>query len=380
MAREAHTTLADPRPALRRAADLVRQHPTFSGRYEEARRVIRVFRRPAFYEISQRCNLKCEGCYYFENQSRQPVHEERSLAAWEEFFAAESERGVSMAYFLGAEAALEPERLMAASGYFPHGNIGCNGTIRVDPAIPYRVAVSVWGGDDASDRKLRGASVFRKVFQNYRGDPRALIHYTLSRWNLGGVRTMAEMCRDNGVKLTFNIWSPTRTFLEKLRAHSANDDGFFRVSQPDDTPLLSGAGLEDARRTVSSAMDEFPDTIVYSRAYNDWSTRPEPLHEVDPATGIAMHCGSRVIGPMRYYGPDLKPMHIKCCTPDIDCTDCRIVSGGWSGKLQLTERDVGSASTFSDWLEMVITLGRIFVHNRRERGSELHAHAAAAAE
>ena len=72
-------------------------------------------------------------------------------------------------------------------------------------------------------------------------------------------------------------------------------------------------------------MEDFPETVLYSRNYNAWSTRDEPLHPVD-ADGIAPDCGSRITPLMHYYGADLERKEIKCCTPDLDCSQCRIMS------------------------------------------------------
>ena len=351
----------DVRVTLKRIRDICGRRPDLHERYGRAKEIIRVFRKPAFYEITQRCNLKCEGCYYFEGSLEKIVPEQESTSAWEAFFAAESGRGVSIVYFVGAEPALEQERLFAAGRYFRYGNIGTNGTIRIDPAIPYRIAISMWAGDDETDRKLRGASVFRKAFKNYRGDPRALAYYTLSRWNLEGARTIAEMCRDNGIPLTFNIYSPTTTYLSKLREGRPNDDAFFRVSTPDDTPMLSNEDLGQVRRIVLDLMEEFPETVYYSKAYNEWSTKQGPLHDVD-RNGIATNCGSRIVGSMKYYGCDLAPMQKKCCTPDLDCSQCRILSGGWSTKLQPDNADLFDEEAFSRWIEMIEAIERIFVY------------------
>jgi hypothetical protein len=357
-----HRAAGDPRQVLNRIHEILEDHPDLRPRYEVAKQIVRVFRKPAFYEITQRCNLKCEGCYYFEGSLGDLVQEEDSAEAWDEFFAAEAERGVSIAYFVGAEPALHQERLVAAARYFPYGNIGTNGTVKIDPVVPYRVAISMWAGDDETDRKLRGASVFRKAFKNYRGDPRALVYYTLSRWNLDGARTIAQMCRDNGLPLTFNLYSPTTTYLRKLAEGQSNDTEFFRVSRPGDTPMFTDEDLVSARHVVLDLMEEFPETVLYSRAYNDWSTRPSQLHEIDES-GLAPRCGSRIGGHMNYYGSDLKPMTKKCCTPDLDCRQCRIMSGGWSTKLQPDAQDLVDGASLAQWLEMVEAIKRIFVYH-----------------
>ena len=350
-----------PRLVLQRVRDIIVANPSLSVRYNEAKQVVRTFRKPAFYEVTQRCNLKCEGCYYFETDFV-PVSETVDLAAWQAFFAAESCRQVSMVYFVGAEPALEQDRLFAAAQYFEHGNVGTNGITRIDPAIPFRIAVSVWGGDDAIDRMLRGSVAFRKAFKNYAGDPRAIIYYTLSELNLETARVIAEMCRDHGLPLTFNMYSPTNLYLDKLSLNQVNDDRFFRIGRPDKTPCFSPEGLMRARQIVDDLMERFPETIVYSKAYNDWITEPGPRYYIEPSTGLATGCGSRIDGTMSYYGADLLPMTPKCCTSAIDCSMCRMLSGGWSSKLQPNEDDVHDDAAFSRWLDLIGVLDRIFIY------------------
>jgi len=69
--------------------------------------------------MSKRCNLWCEGCYYFENKDLQTQKEQKDITVWDDFFATEQQRNVSMSYFVGAEPALEQARLRAAAGRIP---------------------------------------------------------------------------------------------------------------------------------------------------------------------------------------------------------------------------------------------------------------------
>lgn len=363
--------MTDRRNRLIRLRELLAGAPHLADAYEDAKQVVRAFRKPAFYEVATRCNLFCEGCYYFADDFR-PVEGVEDPAAWEAFFAAEAERGVTMAYFVGAEPALEQERLLAAARHFPHGNIGTNGTIRLDPAIPYRIGVSVWATDVKTDAALRGGSTFAKAIRNYAGDPRAIILYTLTRTNLGDVRRLAEICRDNGLPLTFNMYSPTHTYLNKLNQGVGNDREFFRISSPESNLCWDETSLAAVRDLLPRLMEAFPDTIVYSRAYNDWATRPGPLYDIDPQTGIARDCHSRMVGQMRYFLTDLKPGSAKCGTSDAVCSECRMYSGGWSSKFEPRDEDVADAAAFGRWLEMIATLGRIFLmeHARPARSAQ----------
>lgn len=343
---------------------LLKARPDLRAGHARARAVVRAFRRPAFYEIETRCNLKCEGCYYFEGGSTHHLSPKADEGAWSRFFAAEAARGVSMAYFVGAEPALAPKRIMAAAPYFPWGNIGTNGTIRIPKDAPFRIGVSVWAGDDAEDRTLRGASVFRKALRNYAGDPRAIMLFTVSRWSMHQIDAVARMCADNGVPLTFNLYSPTRSYLQKLAAGQPRDDRFFRVSSGADTPMLEAEDLRRIHGALGEAMDRHPDTVIYSHAYNDLMCRPGPRYDIDPATGIARDCHSRMRDPMRYHTADLQRAEVKCGTPDVDCSQCRMYSGGWSSRFAPRMDDVASAEAFAAWTGMIETLGRIFLFDR----------------
>lgn len=355
--------MSSRRDRLVRLGALLRAAPHLAAPYEEAKRVVRAFRKPAFYEVATRCNLFCEGCYYFRDGFSAP-EEETDQAAWERFFEAEGARGVTMAYFVGAEPALEQERLFAASRYFPYGNIGTNGTIRIDPAIPYRIGVSVWGVDEEIDASLRGGRSFHKAIRNYAGDRRAIILYTLTRSNLGDARRLAEICRDNDLPLTFNMYSPTESYLRKLTEGEGNDRTFFRISSPESNLRWDEDSLAEVRALMPRLMDDFPETVVYSRAYNDWATKPGPLYDIDPETGVARDCHSRMVGQMRYFKTDLQPGDEKCGTSDAVCSECRMYSGGWSSKFEPRDEDVRDEAALAGWLEMIAALGRIFLIER----------------
>ncbi len=355
------TDLAPARQTLGQLRKLIQDHPRLKVRFDAAKEVVRAFRRPGFYEVSQRCNLFCEGCYYFEGPTAFRLRKSPDVETWRAFFEREArERKVSMAYFIGAEPSLEQERLFAASEYFEHGNIGTNGTVKIDPAIPFRVSISAWG-DEETDRRLRGANALRKALANYGGDPRAIVVYTLSAWNLDAAREVTVMCRDHGLPITFNMYTSTVPFAEKAAQDQEHDKAYFRLSSKDHTPAFDEASLDRCRAIVSDLMQEFPETVVYTKAYNDWVTQHGSIFEIDPETGIAPECGSRIVGNMKYFGADLNAHEVKCPTPDINCAECRMYSAGWSTRLKLFDKDVTSAGAFDDWCDIIEALGEIFV-------------------
>lgn len=349
------------RQVSRAIKSLVESHPALAERYDRAKETVRAFRRPAFYEIETRCNLKCEGCYYFEGGDTWKNVGARPNSDWEAFFQDEAKRGVSMAYFVGAEPALAQQRLLAAAGKFRWGNIGTNGTIALEKDIPYRIGVSLWAGDDATDRHLRGASVFRKALSNYEGDKRAIMLLTVSRDTIEQVPEVARLCREHGVELTYNLYSPTITFLNKLTNSSQHDERFFRFSNTVESPIFSDADLERTREVLGSSVEDYPGTVIYCQEYNDYMCQPGSRYQLDE-NGVAVDCQSRIRPPMRYHTTDLESREVKCCTPDVDCRHCRMYSGGWSSRFVPSARDVESHTAFVAWLNVIDTLGRIFLY------------------
>lgn len=351
----ARQTLRDLQKLLSEAPDLVPQ-------FEAAKEVVRAFRRPAFYEVSQRCNLFCEGCYYFEGPTAFKLRDAPGQETWRAFFAQEAkERKVSMAYFIGAEPSLEQERLYAAKDFFTYGNVGTNGVVKIDREIPFRISISVWG-DAKTDTRLRGANAFKKALENYAEDPRALVVYTLSAWNLEAAREVAVMCQDHGLPLTFNMYTPTAPYLDKVDEGASNDKAYFRLSRKGSTPCFDEDSLLTCRQTVRDLMDDFPETVVYTEHYNRWATQTGSMFHVADGEAVASNCGSRIMGTLKYFGADLEPRDLKCCTPDVDCRDCRMYSAGWSTRLQLLPEDVVSQTAFRAWCEDMTALGKIFVY------------------
>lgn len=358
-----YTRNSHVRDSLRLIRKHIKTNPELMPAYKAVNQICHIFARPAFYEISDKCNLKCEGCYYFDPETVHPVKQEENTFddKWPVLLKNEKARGVTMPYFLGAEPVLEQTRLMTAAKYFKRGNLGTNGTIRLDPEIPFRLSISAWAADEKDDSWLRGAHALRKALRLYQGDKRAILLYTVNPTNIDQVPEMARIAKDHGLPLTFNLWSPTTSLLSRLSSFSGNDDQFFRISTPEKSLVFGSSDLERTRDVLGQALDDFPDTVIYSHAYNRWSTQRGPLYPLDAKTGVAYDCGSRIHGSFKYFGMDLESQAIKCCTSAIDCENCRLYSGGWSSHFSPRPYQVASLAAFKEWLDMILTIGRIFL-------------------
>src|SRR5689334_9499081 len=70
------------------------------------------------YDLTKRCNLRCEGCFFFEGELSVIYPEAKTDGEYDAFFADEVRRGVNYPHFAGAEPALVQQRLRIAARHW----------------------------------------------------------------------------------------------------------------------------------------------------------------------------------------------------------------------------------------------------------------------
>lgn len=335
---------------LRRAVSLARSDEVVFAAYQRMRRNAGALTRPVSIDLTSKCNLFCEGCYYYEGDSLIPK-DETDLAKWTALFRRKAQEGTKFAYIAGAEPAIYPERLRAAAAFIPHGTLATNGTIKIPTEVPYRITVSVWGNESLTAR-LRGGNTFWKAIRNYANDPRAFFAYTLTAQNLDQVREVANVLSDHGTQLTFNMYSPTTLYRQKLVQQADNDKKFFRVSNVDDHLGFDNESLAKCRDIVAAVTNEFPETVVYPSAFHDEVTAPGSLYSLDPLTGYATDCAGFHNGTHETYLNNLEMSQAKCCMPNIDCESCRALTSYLPSRLRPRPHDVENLASLKRWLEI----------------------------
>ena len=278
------------------------------------------------YNITNRCNLRCEGCFFYEGDKMSSLRDDRTVDQWRDFFAREKARGIVVCDIAGGEPALNRDRLRLAAEYFEHGIIYSNGIIPIPPDIRFKIHVSLWG-DEASDLDVRGAPILRKAIENYRNDPRAVVVYTFNHFNIEHVFDVAQQVHDAGIQLSFNHFSATEQYNAKLSGVvEAKRSKTFKISTPEDNLRLTPEDLIRVRDVCSELMLRYPQTVVYSETINEAVNRPEGVFTVDPQTGEAIDCWSlnakQNDGGYRNYQTDFSVG--RCCLPNTDCSECRV--------------------------------------------------------
>ncbi|HEX3993538.1 MAG TPA: hypothetical protein VHX39_20400, partial [Acetobacteraceae bacterium] len=158
-------------------------------------------------------------------------------------------------------------------------------------------------------------------------------------------------------------FSPTNLYRWKLQNGTANDANYFRNSSKDDHLAPGPEFLLEIRNVLDEIVDLFPETVIYNRAYNHWVTNPAGLYDIDPKTGWATDCEIRRTGHHRHFRTDLTDSESKCCSPNLDCHDCRAYAMASGTAVSRFRRFLSSYEAFCDWVSIAEQWSRLFMHD-----------------
>lgn len=326
--------------------------PEIGERWDKVRHYF--FLRESTYDMTRRCNLRCEGCYYYEGDKQHAV-DESDPAKWTALLEAEKARGITFVVLAGAEPGLVPELCLACYQVIPLGCIATNGLQRFPAEVGYRIHISVWG-DDEESKRFRGRACLQQQLDNYSGDDRAVFVYTFTGRNIGQVDSEVARIADRGGRLTFNMFSPPVGYAGEL---SLDADAFAR-----------------ARDKMVELLARHPATVLYSSYNAEVHTDPErslharfkcPYPRCNPDTRLGLGRS------FRQYRSDLTwDRRVSCCVPDTDCADCRHYAAGSAVVTARMAQHLGSETDFRKWLDYVDTYLAVWVRGY-EKGANLHA-------
>ena len=314
--------------------------PDIAARFQQIRRYF--FLLESTYDMTSRCNVRCDGCYYYEGE-KQHAQDNIDVAAWRELFRAEKARGITFVVLAGAEPALVPQLLEACYAEIPLGAIASNGLIRIPESVGYRIHISVWGNDATSERVRKAKRMLERQIEIYAGDPRAVFVYTFTRENIAETQAVVETLAKHGCKVTFNMFSATVGYQGSL-TH---------------TP----ASLAETRHTMLRLLGDFPEHVIFSPYSAAAHTDALSLHNLYSCPYPRQNQGQFGLGrTFRQYHSDLTWVReASCCVPDTDCADCRHYAAGSAIVTARMNRHIGSADQFRAWLDYVDTYLAVWI-------------------
>jgi hypothetical protein len=314
----------------------------FLGRLYHAIRVAGPIRSIAL-DLTDVCNLRCAGCYFFADGMDEKV----PTANLDAFVAREAERGTNFVTVVGGEPSLALERLKVLYDAF-RLSVATNGLRRIprDGFEDLPIGVSVWG-DEQTDRELRGSGrtdVFARALRNYAGDERAFWYYALTAGAAGHpheVDGVVQRCIDNGNRVLFNFYGD----VEDLGGEFDHRRGF-----------------GPAREAIERAIERHPESILMTSRLAEvvstgrlfaerWGHAAcasiTPDH---PANRNRVRNGRPFDRHFRAYNADLETTR-RCCTAiDRDCDSCFDTWQHFSWVMMNPRAHFNSKHDFTAWL------------------------------
>src|SRR5438477_9089569 len=124
------STTARPASVERLAAQAAGSDETLLRRFHAVRAFARTFR-PSEYHITNACNLRCRGCWFFSYDYDKRTRDQRDRAALKAFIERERTRHVNAALLIGGEPSLVPERVAAFVAGMDYVTVSTNGLRRL---------------------------------------------------------------------------------------------------------------------------------------------------------------------------------------------------------------------------------------------------------
>ena len=315
--------------------------------YERYKRISHLNIRSSIYDVTNQCNLRCRGCFFFSSDEHKAAPEEMDIRKWEAFVDSEKVRGVNLAILIGGEPTLYLDRVAAFYKRLPT-YCATNGLIKVprDRFPDMMVGISLWG-DEEDEKVLRGKDTFAISSKNYAGDPYTYYLYTITPKQVGRIESIIRRIADAGLKVHLQLLS--------------NDEGVEGFSWTDEL-------LRDIRDEMDIMLDRYPNTVISSKYYHEiittgqmlgrsfgWNECPsvtEPMDRRKPQP-------KRLIRFIR-WAADLHTMHRCCTSATRDCSICKDGAAHMSWVMVNKRAHLRSAKDLQGWIEVYEMFAKLY--------------------
>ena len=315
--------------------------------YDRYKRISKLNIRSSIYDVTNRCNLRCKGCFFFSSDEHKVAPEEMDIKRWEAFVDKETERGVNLAILIGGEPTLCMDRIEAFYKRLPTF-CATNGLIKVprDRFPDLMVGISLWG-DEEDERVLRGKDAFSVSSKNYYGDPHAYYLYTITPKQIGKTERIVHKIADIGLKVHMQLLS--------------NDEGVEGFNwKPEELTAI--------REEMDAMLDAYPNTVISSKYYHEIITTGKMLGRQfgwRECPSVTQPLDTRTPQPKRLtnfirWASDLKTMH-RCCTSETrDCSTCKDGAAHMSWVMVNKRDHMRSTKDLQNWIEVYEMFAKLY--------------------
>lgn len=322
------------------------------------------------YHLTNACNLRCQGCWFFEFGHDTKVREVKDLSELERFLEAEKARRITAALLIGGEPTLVPDRVRAFARRMKYVTVSSNGLKKLpedDEFANVAVMLTLFGGGHLDDelRAIRPGGrrftgLFTRMLENYRNDPRANFVYAVTARGMAHIEETVRRIRDNGNRVTINFYSEYDTNTPiKRDSERALLEECIRVKRlyPD---------------TVTSHETHIASVITGKTAWGTFGYHSCPSISIShPAHDDRIKNGNPTLPLFNTYNADFRSVEF-CCTSG-HCDDCRDSQAVYSWLMVNMDRALTSTEALWDWVLMAESYWRQFVwspYHRSRRGEQ----------
>ena len=315
--------------------------------YERYKKISKLNIRSSIYDVTDRCNLRCKGCFFFSSGEHERAAEEKDVNKWHSFVEKEMDRGVNLAILIGGEPTLCMDRIEAFYKRLPTF-CATNGLIKVprDRFPDMMVGLSLWG--DAEDEIiLRGQDTFKITSANYEGDSHAYYLYTITPKQLGKTEKIIKKIENVGLKVHMQLLS--------------NDEDVNGFSwKPEELVAI--------REEMDAMLDAYPKTVVSSKYYHEIITTGKMLGRTfgwSECPSVTILRDNRDPQPKRLtnfirWASDLKTVH-RCCTSETrDCSTCKDGAAHMSWVMVNKRAHIKTTKDLQNWIEVYEMFAKLY--------------------
>lgn len=313
--------------------------------------------RTSEFHITNACNLRCTGCWFFQYGFDAESADLTSNEAWRMVAKEQAEvRQVTSALLIGGEPTLYPDRVAAFVEHMRYVTISSNG-LRALPRSGFEdvaVALTLFGGkgrDDAlravAPNGHRFTGLFEKVLENYRNDDRATFVFAVDPAALEAVEPTVRLIRDNGNAVTFNYYSSYGS-SDPLASHGEQEllDELLRVRELYNETVVNTPYSISTLATGQSHWASFGYEVCPS------------ISRDHPANQERLKNGHPVLPGFNSYRADGKTLNLCCASGQ--CEGCRDSQAVYSWILLGMKQFLDSPESLRTWVETVESYWRQF--------------------
>lgn len=167
-------------------------------------------------DLTNRCNLRCKHCYFFEQENPEELSDEAWLKTFEKMGTGwKKTRSVT---WIGGEPLLRKELIEHGKKYFAHNLIVTNGLIPLPhwPEVHFHISLD---GDEAAHEKMRNQKgIYKQIMKNAdRPELNVVMAYCISSLNAHVVEKVLEEWRQVGIRgFLFSFYTPIESIKDPL--------------------------------------------------------------------------------------------------------------------------------------------------------------------